>query len=100
MKNHIKNYIKIMGLAAVPLGTAQAEVITIRVVKEEMTEEKGARFIISKENEKGECLESVSILWRDKDDYPAPILHPKGWLRVTGAPREREFGHFVVYFTI
>ena len=25
MKNHIKNYIKIMGLAAVPFGTAQAE---------------------------------------------------------------------------
>ena len=24
MKNHIKNYIKIMGLAAVPFGTAQA----------------------------------------------------------------------------
>ena len=52
MKNHIKNYIKIMGLAAVPFGTAQAEVVTIRVEKQELTEQKGARFIISKENEK------------------------------------------------
>ncbi len=71
-----------MGLAAVPFGTAQAEIVTIRVVKEELMQEKGARFVISKENEKGECLESVSILWRDKDKYPVPILQPKGWLRI------------------
>ena len=31
MKNHIKNYIKIMGLAAVPFGTAQAEDYEIKV---------------------------------------------------------------------
>ena len=80
MKNHIKNYIKIMGFAAVPFGTAQAEVVTIRVVKQELTEEKGARFVISKENEKGECLESVSILWIDKNEYPEPILKPNGCL--------------------
>ena len=34
MKNHIKNYIKIMGLAAVPFGTAQAADYEIRVTQE------------------------------------------------------------------
>ncbi len=90
MKNHIKDYIKIMGLAVVPFGTAQAEVVTIQVQKKELTEQKGARSIISKDNEKGECLESVSILWRDKDGYPAPILQPKGWL-VSSWGNSRDF---------
>ena len=34
MKNHIKNYIKIMGLAAVPFGTAQATDYKIKVTQE------------------------------------------------------------------
>ena len=34
MKNHIKNYIKIMGLAAVPFGTAQAVGYEIKVTQE------------------------------------------------------------------
>ena len=38
MKNHIKNCIKILGLAAVPFGTAQADNHTIRVVQEEKTD--------------------------------------------------------------
>ena len=33
MKNHIKNYIKILGLAAVPFGTAQAMDYEIKVTQ-------------------------------------------------------------------
>ena len=33
-----------MGLAAVPFGTAQAEVVTIRVEKQELTEQKRCSF--------------------------------------------------------
>ena len=53
MKNHIKNYIKIMGLATVPFGTAQAEdIITIRVAKEDITEGGGRVSLSQKRTEK------------------------------------------------
>ena len=40
MKNHIKNYIKIMGLAAVPLGTAQVHGTEYKIeVKKKETDE-------------------------------------------------------------
>ena len=81
MKNHIKNYIKIMGLAAVPFGTVQAEdIITIRVAKEDITEGGGSRFVISKENGKGECLKSASILWRN-DCLRSVLENTGGWLK-------------------
>ena len=81
MKNRIKNYIKITGLAAVPFGTVQAEdIITIRVAKEDITEGGGSRFVISKENGKGECLKSASILWRN-DCLRSVLENTGGWLK-------------------
>ena len=70
-----------MGLAAVPFGTAQAEdIITIRVAKEDITEGGGSRFVISKENGKGECLKSASILWRN-DCLRSVLEDTGGWLK-------------------
>ena len=70
-----------MGLVAVPFGTAQAEdIITIRVAKEDITEGGGSRFVISKENGKGECLKSASILWRN-DCVRSVLEDTGGWLK-------------------
>ena len=83
-----------MGLAAIPFGTAQAEdVVTIRVKKEEPKEPKGIRFTISQEDETGKCLNSVKILWRDKNEYPEPILHPNGWLVSCWGDSIKAFSH-------
>ena len=88
MKNHIKNYIKIMGLAAVLFGTAQATDYEISVTQEykcdpndPKSEKDGAmHFRISVKGFdnrfRGNSLRTVEIVWPVKQNHPNPIRVP------------------------
>ena len=88
MKNHIKNYIKIMGLAAVLFGTAQATDYEISVTQEykcdpndPKSEKDGAmHFRISVKGFdnrfRGHSLQTVEIVWPVKQNHPNPIRVP------------------------
>ena len=78
MKNHIKNYIKIMGLAAVPFGTAQAEDYEIKVTQEEKPDAMHFKIAIG---EAGKEPYVADIVWSNNKEYPNPILQPNGFLR-------------------
>ena len=88
MKNHIKNYIKIMGLAAVPFGTAQAEDYEIKVTQEytcdrndPKSEKDGAMHFKISVKKDGEKPKVAKIVWSNGREYPEPIEYPEGFLR-------------------
>ena len=70
MKNHIKNYIKIMGFAAVPFGTAQAENYEIRVSQEHKPDAEHFRFVLSVN---GRDFYVQDICWPHDKEYPNPV---------------------------
>ena len=91
MKNHIKNYIKIMGLAAVPFGTAQAEDYTITVTQKypcdsnnPKSEKDGAMHFEISVSEEGGKSHVAEIVWPNDKEYPEPILYPNGFMREYG----------------
>ena len=70
MKNHIKNYMKIMGLAAVSFGTAQAEDYEIKVMRESKPDAEHFRISIG---EVGKEPHVADIVWPHNKEYPNPI---------------------------
>jgi hypothetical protein len=87
MKNHIKNYIKIMGLAAVPFGTAQAKDCEIKVTQEHKPDAEHFRISIG---EAGKDLKVAEIVWPHDKQYPNPIYEPGGFLRFYHEELRRE----------
>ena len=77
MKNHIKNYIKIMGLAAVPFGTAQAKDYEIKVTQEHKPDAEHFRISIG---EVGKDPRVADIVWSHNKKYPNPIFEPNGFV--------------------
>ena len=70
MKNHIKNYKKIMGLAAVPFGTAQAGNYEIKVTQEHKPDAEHFRISVG---EAGLDPKAAEIVWPHKKELPEPI---------------------------
>ena len=77
MKNHIKNYIKIMGLAAVPFGTAQAKDFEIKVTQEytcdpndPKSEKDGAMHFEISVGKIGKDPHVADIVWPHDKEYP------------------------------
>ena len=64
MKNHIKNYIKIMGLAAVPFGTAQVhgDPTEYRIKVERKEDANAERYIVSFECLPGEYHREPKVI--------------------------------------
>ena len=88
MKNHIKNYIKIMGLAAVPFGTAQAEDYEIKVTQkytcdpnDPKSEKDGAMHFKISVGKDGAEPSVAKIVWPNDKEYPEPIECPNGFMR-------------------
>ena len=87
MKNTIKNYIKIIGLAAVPFGTAQAGNYEIRVTQERKPDAEHFRISIKMTGMK---LRTADIIWPHDEEYPKPIFEPNGFVRIYDEELRRE----------
>ena len=87
MKNHIKNYIKIMGLAAVPFGTAQAEAYEIKVTQESKHDAEHFKISLA---EKGKEPKVVEVVWPHDKEYPNPIFESNGFIRHYSDETKRE----------
>ena len=88
MKNHIKNYIKIMGLAAVPFGTAQAEDYEIKVTQEytcdpndPKSEKDGAMHFTISVSCDGSSPEVADIVWSVDKKCLNPIRIPGSFIQ-------------------
>ena len=84
MKNYIKNYIKIMGLAAIPFGTAQATNYEIRVRQEHKPDAEHFKIeMLRKFNmgSKWKILRKTEIVWPHDKELPNPIWDERGLLR-------------------
>ena len=79
MKNHIKNYIKIMGLASVPFRTAQAVNYEIKVTQKHKPDAEHFRISIG---EAGKEPHVAEIVWSNKKGYPNPIFEPNGFMEM------------------
>ncbi len=87
MKNHIKNYIKIMGLAAVLFGTAQATDYEIKVTQEHKPEAMHFRISVSRN---GATPHLADIEWQYNKEYPNTLFYPDMFMRCYDDETKRE----------